>query len=89
MKEEANLETLPDTLVDAFLLRDPKVENPVAIITYGVTVSLNEGIDISESIEHEKLGLFGKDEISGLQNLLPEYKTVILKYLEMGGNNKS
>lgn len=89
LKEEANLETLPDTLVDAFLLRDPKVENPVAIIAYGVTVSLNEGIDIGESIEHEKLGLFGKDEISGLQNLLPEYKTVILKYLEMGGNNKS
>lgn len=89
LKEEANLETLPDTLVDAFLLRDPKVENPVAIIAYGVTVSLNEGIDTGESIEHEKLGLFGKDEISGLQNLLPEYKTVILKYLEMGGNNKS
>lgn len=36
-----------------------------------------------------RAGLFGKDEISGLQNLLPEYKTVILKYLEMGGNNKS
>lgn len=60
------MEIFFDILVDVFFLRDLKVENLVVIIVYGVIVLLNEGIDISESIEYEKLGLFGKDEILGL-----------------------
>lgn len=82
VREEAAITITPQRLINAFILRDPKVENPVAIVAYGATID-SPVPEIAASAEHSRLALVSPEEALGLDNLLPAYKQLIADYLQL------
>lgn len=80
VKEEAGLDIGGLELINACLLRDSKVDDPVAIIAYGVALDEKYSNVMQSSSEHDSLKLFSLADIESSNRVLPDYKILILEY---------
>lgn len=81
VKEESGIELESLELIDARLLRDPKVGSVVAIVAYGSNAAGIELDGLLASDEHRSLRLFTRREVQESDRILPDYKELIESFL--------